>query len=166
MGGISVLLFLGIMSFIVMFLLVFMIIVIIYTTVSYILESLSARRIGENLQYRCSSSSWIPFYNKYLIGKMAGSEICGIISGFFSFAAFCLTAYFFYDTDMPVEIFIILLASLFITFISDAVSAHRLYKSAIGDYGIILTVFTVLTLGVLRPMFIFAIKSRVHKIEK
>ena len=45
-------------------------------------------------------------------------------------------------------------------FILDTLIAHRIYKSRAGKYGDVLTVFTVLSLGLLRPVFLFAVRNR------
>ena len=42
----------------------------------------------------------------------------------------------------------------------DTLIAHRIYKSRAGKYGDVLTVFTVLSLGLLRPVFLFAVRNR------
>lgn len=56
--------------------------------------------------------------------------------------------------------FILLLMALLAVFILDTLIAHRIYKSRAGKYGDVLTVFTVLSLGLLRPVFLFAVRNR------
>ena len=51
-------------------------------------------------------------------------------------------------------------AALLAVFILDTLIAHRIYKSRAGKYGDVLTVFTVLSLGLLRPVFLFAVRNR------
>ena len=50
--------------------------------------------------------------------------------------------------------------ALLAVFILDTLIAHRIYKSRAGKYGDVLTVFTVLSLGLLRPVFLFAVRNR------
>lgn len=54
----------------------------------------------------------------------------------------------------------LLLMALLAVFILDTLIAHRIYKSRAGKYGDVLTVFTVLSLGLLRPVFLFAVRNR------
>ena len=60
-------------------------------------------------------------------------------------------------------LFGIFLICILISFVLDVIIAHKIYTKAIGKYGDIFTVFSVLTLGFLRPIFLFAIRSKVKK---
>ena len=51
--------------------------------------------MSKNMGYKNTFTAWIPFYNKYLLGSIAGNKIMGIISGILSFVSICLGIYFY-----------------------------------------------------------------------
>ena len=112
------------------------------------------------MEYKNTFTAWIPFYNKYLLGKIAGNKIMGGISCILSFIAICLGTRFYINKELEIVLFIILVISLIITFILDTMIAHRIYKSRANKYGDILTVFNILSLGLLRPIFLFIIRNK------
>ena len=81
MGGISVMLLMGMLSAMYMFFIAVIAVLIIYFAVSYVFESIAAMGMCKNLYYKHSGTAWIPFYNKYLLGKIAGNKALGIIEG-------------------------------------------------------------------------------------
>ena len=132
MGGFSVVVLMSILSFIYLFFIAIFVAVILYIIMSY----------------------------KYLLGKIAGNKIMGAISGILSFIAICLGTRFYINKELEIVLFIILVISLIITFILDTMIAHRIYKSRTNKYGDILTVFNILSLGLLRPIFLFIIRNK------
>ena len=84
----------------------------------------------------------------------------GGISGILSFIAICLGTRLYINKKLEIVLFIILVISLIITFILDTMIAHRIYKSRANKYEDILTVFNILSLGLLRPIFLFIIRNK------
>ena len=74
MGGISVMLLMGMLSAMYMFFIAVIAVLIIYFAVSYVFESIAAMGMCKNLYCKHSATAWIPFYNKYLLGKIAGMD--------------------------------------------------------------------------------------------
>ena len=54
--------------------------------------------------------------------------------------------------------------SLMTTFILDAVIAHNIYKSRSEQHGELLTAFHILSLGLLRPIFLFALRNKKEQV--
>ena len=81
MGGISVLLLLGILSTIFWFFVAIFVIIAIYLLITYIFESVAISRINKNQKCNATFTAWIPFYNKYLLGKIANLKNQGIVLG-------------------------------------------------------------------------------------
>ena len=160
MGGFSVVVLMGILSFMFLFFIAIFIAAILYTIISYIFQGISIMCMSKNIGYKNTFTSWIPFYNKYLLGKIAGNKIIGLISGFLSLLIICLGTYFYIHKELEIVPFIILVVSLIITFILDTIVAHKIYKSYAYKYGDILTIFNILSLGLLRPIFLFVIKNK------
>ena len=160
MGGLSVIFLMSILSFIYFFFIAIFIFVVLYTVVSYTFESISIMTMGKSVGYKNSGFAWIPFYNKYFLGKIAGNNVIGIISAILTFISFFLGFYFYIYKELGNVLFIILIISLIVGFILDTVVAHKLYKSRTYKYSDILTIFTVLSLGLLRPLFLFIIRNK------
>lgn len=160
MGGFSVVVLMSILSFIYLFFIAIFVAVVLYIIMSYTFQGISIMCMCKNMGYKNTFTAWIPFYNKYLLGKIAGNKIMGGISCILSFIAICLGTRFYINKELEIVLFIILVISLIITFILDTMIAHRIYKSRVNKYGDILTVFNVLSLGLLRPIFLFIIRNK------
>lgn len=160
MGGLSVIVLMNILLFLYIFFITIFVAIILYIVISYTFEGISIMCMSKNMGYKNPFTAWIPFYNKYLLGKIVGNKIMGGISGILSFLSICLGARFFINKELEIVLFIILVISLIITFILDTIIAHRIYKSRANKYGDILTVFNILSLGLLRPIFLFIIRNK------
>ena len=160
MGGFSVIVLISILLFIYLFFIAVFVAVVLYIIMSYTFQGISIMCMCKNMGYKNTFTAWIPFYNKYLLGKIAGNKIMGGISGILSFIAICLGTRLYINKKLEIVLFIILVISLIITFILDTMIANRIYKSRANKYGDILTVFNILSLGLLRPIFLFIIRNK------
>ena len=153
MGGISVMLLL---SFFVFFI-VILAAIVLYCLISYIFESIAIMRLsGKN-----AAAAWIPFYNRYLLGKIADNRVMGGIAGVLAAVSFCLGISLLIPWEGEPLVLPLLVACLTATFILDTIVAHLLYTRYSEKYGDLFTIFTALTLGLLRPFFLFAIRNKV-----
>ena len=159
MGGFSVVVLMSILSFIYLFFIAIFVAVVLYIIMSYTFQGISIMCMSKNMGYKNAFTAWIPFYNKYLLGKIVGNKIMGGISGILSFLSICLGARFFINKELEIVLFIILVISLIITFILDTIIAHRIYKSRaqIQRY---INCINILSLGLLRPIFIFITRNK------
>ena len=167
MGGISVLFMMGMVSaFLIIFIWMF-IACLIYSVVRYVLEGISVMRMAERLGYKHGGVAWIPFYNNCLIGKIAGARTLGIISFVLSVITFGISiCYYIMAEGYPIVekfAFPAELALLAVKFVIDSVIAHKIYRKALGNNGDIMTVLTCLSLGLLRPIFFFAVRNKVGR---
>lgn len=55
------------------------------------------------------------------------------------------------------------LICIFVGFILDIVVSHKIYINVTPKYGDILTVLSVLTFGILRPIFLFIIRNKINR---
>lgn len=158
MGGISVLVLMSILSFIFAIILV----LLVYQVMVYFFESISIMCMCKNLKYNAPITAWIPFYNKYLLGKISGSKSLGIILASLNFlmvGSLILS----YSKNLNSGVFsIIFLICALVGFLFDIIVAHKIYDKAEIKYGDLLTVFSVLTVGILRPIFLFMIRNKVN----
>lgn len=159
MGGISVLFLLGIFSALFYFILAIIFIVLVYLLLSYIFEGIAIGKMCKNLNYKYAYTSWIPFYNKFLLGRIANHKKFGAMLAIINFTIInifiCL-----YNASSYSGLFLILFFILImLSFILNIVISHEIFKKAIGTYGDILTIFSVLSLGLLRPIFLFVLRN-------
>lgn len=110
--------------------------------------------------YKTAFTAWILFYNKYVLGKIAGNPIIGGIAGMLSFVSICSGVLFICKEWAGIVVFAVFVISLMTTFILDAVIAHNIYKSRSEQHGELLTAFHILSLGLLRPIFLFARRNK------
>lgn len=165
MGGISVLILMGILSFIFFAFIAIFLAIIVYVIIAYIFESISIMCMCKNLQYKATFTAWIPFYNKYLLGKIVGNKVLGLILALLNIATVLFGIYCYAQTEFIPVTFITFLVCAVLGFILDIVISHKIYKNVTNRYGDILTVLSVLTLGLLRPIFLFIIRNKVKKVH-
>ena len=159
MAGFGVLIVSGILSAIFLFFIAVFAAAAAYIMASYVLEGFSIACMRKKAGGAHTFPAWIPFYSKYLLGKLAGRRVMGAVSALLTLLSVCLCVYFYVCRELNTLLFILLLMALLAVFILDTLIAHRIYKSR-SKYGDILTVFTVLSLGLLRPVFLFAVRNR------
>ena len=157
MGGLSVIVLMNILLFLYILFITIFVAIILYIVISYTFEGISIMCMSKNMGYKNTFTAWIPFYNKYLL---AGNKIMGIISGILSFVSICLGIYFYIHKELEIVLFIILIISLIITFILDTIISHKIYISHTNKYGDILTIFNILSFGLLRPIFLFMVRNK------
>lgn len=160
MGGISVLVLLGIMSSLVYLFIAMFLVIVIYIIITYVFESMALKRMSINLQYKNSFTAWIPFYNKFLLGKIAENKKLGIILAIVDLMTACSGIYCYNQNEYIIQGFIIFLICILISFILNTILSNKIYKKAINKYSDILTVFSILSLGSLRPIFLFLVRNK------
>lgn len=165
MGGISVLFLMSILSFMFFIFIAIFLAIIIYAMITYIFESISIMSMIKNLQYQETYIAWIPFYNKYLLGEIAGSKKLGIILALFNIVAVCMGLFCYCQIEFNYIAFIMFLICIVVVFILDIVISHKIYIKTVPKYGDILTVLSVLTFGILRPIFLFLVRNKVKEEE-
>ena len=119
MGGLSVIVLMNILLFLYIFFITIFVAIILYIVISYTFEGISIMCMSKNMGYKNTFTAWIPFYNKCLLGKIAGNKIMGVISGVLSFISIFLGICFYINKELKIVLFIILTISLIITFILD-----------------------------------------------
>jgi hypothetical protein len=115
----------------------------------YILGSIGLMKIADKMGEEKSWIAWVPVLNLYLIGKLGFSNVVGwlmialgILSG---------------NRDTNNSIFSFALSIL------TAISLYKIY-SKVSDKAVLMTVFTVLSLGLLTPIFLFSIRNNEVKV--
>lgn len=159
MGGVSVLILLGFLSAMFFVLAALFFAVVIYLVVGYIFESIAIHKMCKNLNYKHCFTAWIPFYNKYLMGKISKSKVEGIIVSIFDAVSFILLGFLYGSSQYNEWVMLTFLILVIISFVLKIVMSHKIFSKALGRYGDIMTIFSVLSLGFLRPIFLFSIRD-------
>lgn len=158
MGGFGIAILFSLFSFIYLFFVAIAIGVILYLLYSYVFQSIASMCMLKNIGYVYPFTAWIPFYHKYLLGKIANKQILGAISGVLSFISICLCVHFYIHLDFDSVLFSILTISFMTTLIIETIIAHQIYKTH-TKYADIFTIFTILSFGILKPIFLFIIRN-------
>lgn len=138
----------------------------VYFLYAYTLESLSVMRILRGAGKKGAVLAWVPFYKQYLLGKIAGCPKLGaaVALDYLAAAVLCLLPNV--AERYLVYIALAILALLVLAFVLKSMLYHRIYQLAAPKRYDLFTIFGVVTLGILRPAFLFALKNKVHKTEE
>ena len=135
-------------------------IVLAILLVFYILGSLGLMGIANKTETKGGWMAWLPIFNVYLIGKMGFSKAIGWVLVILAFlggtgelslndevvaSGSILPSPF--NTIAQLTMIIIIVASL-----------YKIYNR-VSDKAVVMTVFTVLSFGILAPIFLFAIRK-------
>ena len=156
MGGISVLVVLGLfMSFYAFYLFVIFISVF-YLFENYLFECVYLYKKEHSL------IAWLPYYNKYLIGKQVNKEKEGI---FLMVIEILGTICFYLSLNVQLGsldtiIFLLFLGCILLSFIMNIYISHQIIKKVYPKYGDWITVFNVLTLGFFRSISLFLVRNK------
>ena len=161
MGGISVLVLLGLLSGLYMLFIAVFFAVVFYLIIIYVFEALAVMGMGECRGEHAPALAWIPFYNKYLLGKIAGKKIQGAFSGILTIVMIGTGAYCYRTLTMDNLIFGTFLVSAILGFILDLVIAYSIYKNTVPKWKDVLLVVSILSGGLLRPVILFGLRKKV-----
>ena len=164
MAGFSISILMSIIMFMYLFFIAIFVAIILYLIIIYTFEGISIMCMGKKLKYKNIFTAWIPFYNKYVLGKISNSKVLGMISCVLSFISVLLGIRFYIQQELEVALFIVLIISLIVTFILDTIISHKIYKAP-NKYGDILTIFNILSFGLLRPIFLFILRNKSIKVN-
>lgn len=146
------------------------IILLICAIIKYIFDGFGLMEMAKVKNEKYTWLSWIPCAKEYLLGKLAYNSNVGataylcvtigvsVISFIVSFIIGLVGEYY---EDLTLTLFILY---IFIIILSIAYSVfyyitmYKLYKQ-FSDKAVIMIVFTILTGGMLSPIFIFAIRK-------
>ena len=156
MAGFSISILMSIIMFMYLFFIAIFVAIILYLIISYTFEGISIMCMGKKLKYKNIFTAWIPFYNKYVLGKISNSKVLGMISCVLSFISVLLGIRFYIQQELEVALFIVLIISLIV----DTIISHKIYKARANKYGDILTIFNILSFGLLRPIFLFILRNK------
>ena len=166
MGGISVLVLLGFLSGLYMLFIAVFFVAVLYLIINYVFEALAVLGMRESRGDRVPALAWIPIYNKYLLGEIAGKKVLGVFSGIFTLVMIGTGAYCYRTLTMDRLIFGAFLVSAILGFILDLVIAYRLYKNVVPKWKDVLLLLSILSGGLLRPVILFGLRKKVTETDK
>ena len=163
MGGLSIFILLSIlMSMFFIFFIVVMAITI-YILINYIFESIFLHTILKRKNYKYSSFSFIPFYNKCILGKVSEKRKLGISLGIIDAITVILIIISYtikiFPSTINTIIFFIIILLLILSFIFNLILTHSIIKKVYPKLTDILTIINVFTLGFFRSIILFFIRN-------
>lgn len=140
------------------------IIIGIYMLINYIFESIFLHTIAKKNDYKYPITSWIPFYNKCVLGRIADKKGLGIALCMIDIFNLILIMISYHITILPsvinTIIFLLIILLLILSFIFNLVLSHSIMKKVTSKFADVLTVLNVLTLGFSRSIILFIIRNR------
>jgi len=115
----------------------------------YVLGSLGLMNIARKHGHAHDWAAWIPFYNSYLLGKIAYNKQVGFVLALVGFLSFSDWVIGFLPAPFS---YIPLICLVGLTF----VSLHRTYKR-MSEKALLMTISTLFSCGLLFPIFLFVI---------
>ncbi len=159
-------------EFIIYLIIALLIIVAIKAIVIYVFESIFIYKITKNKTYNYPIISFIPFINKYYLGKIANSNKIGIsilinhILIIIWFSILCIP--FFIRNDNNIinsflyKTFFVIIILFLVNFILNIYLTHKITKEVLGKKAVFLTLLNIFTLGISRPIVLFAIRKKLY----
>lgn len=135
---------------------------ILYLLYSYLLESVFCMRYSKSAGLKHPALAWIAFWGQYLLGKAAGMKYLGAALAVDHIIILLL--YICCGTSYYVVMYGLLLLFVAAGFVLKAVICHRIYKIAVPGYYKLLSVLCVISLGVLRPVFLLFVN--IHELAR
>ncbi len=164
MGGISVFILLSILMSVFFVFLIIAIIIGIYMLINYIFESIFLHTIAKENHYKYPITSWIPFYNKCILGRIADKKGLGIALSIIEIFSLILIIISYRITTLPgvmnTIIFLLIILLLILSFIFNLVLSHSIMKKVTLKFADFLTILNVLTLGFSRSIILFIMRNR------
>lgn len=155
MGGVGMFIILGILSAIYTVFLAVFFIIVIYLLVSYVFESLALHTMSN---YK--TLSWVPCLNKYCLGSLVKKEKMGLVLTIVDLMMVILGSYLFLSGAYSALLFLLLLLLTAVSFVLNTILAHLIFKERSARFGDIYTILSVLSLGLLRPIFMFVLRNK------
>ncbi|MEE3344098.1 MAG: hypothetical protein VZS44_08430 [Bacilli bacterium] len=149
---------------ILIFFIIAVICISIYALLQYIFDSIFIYKIMKKKNKKNAMISWIPYYNKVILAKIAKKKLFGwIIFVLHLICVFLLIVLniLFHDTLTSLfEIIIIIIAMLeVIIFILNMVLFHKIMKRVTNKYVDLLVLLNVFTLGIFRSIILFMVRD-------
>ncbi|MBQ7278018.1 MAG: hypothetical protein IJR17_02315 [Clostridia bacterium] len=158
MAGFGIVTLMSVLTVLFLCLLALLEVLLLFALARYILQAFTIRSMGGGRVH--PAGAWIPFYQSYCLGRLTGHQVLGALSGCFSLGSLGILVCFYSRgwTFQP-YLFAALLLLQTLTFLFNTLIAHAVFIDRWPQYGWLLTTFCVLSLGLLRPIFLFALRK-------
>ena len=128
-------------------------------TIKYILNSIFIYTNLKKINYKYPLFAWIPIYNDYLFGKIVHRKKTGIFI-FWGTIFYIISIFLPYNINVN-RLFINLVCIVFYTCILLKLTlVHKVLKNTIPKYAIVLTVFNILTYGIVGAIALVIVKDK------
>ena len=129
-----------------------LLVLFLFALILHILLAIGLKKIADESGTKNSWMAYVPILNIYIMGKMA----YGMVYAYILLILSCISTFYIKDLSNILPQFVILMI-VSITILGVLASIYRIYKKA-SRHHIIMFIFTILSLGLLSPFFLFAIR--------
>lgn len=158
MAGFSIVML--VMAFMVIFFII-SVVVMICEVVDYVFESIALMEMSKEKGVPAPGTAWIPIYQRYILGKVSGNTAMGItalITDSISLVAIILS-FFWYGETLGNLLWLLASGAKIVSFIMVMVLSYQIFVQRKKKYATLYTVFSVLTGGFLRAIFLFVVRK-------
>lgn len=149
---------------ILIFFIIAVICISIYALLQYVFDSIFMYKVMKKKKEKGLILSWIPFYNKVILAKIAKKELYGwiifVLHLICVFLLIVLSIMYHNTLTSLFEIIVLIIAILeVIIFILNMVLFHIIMKRLTNKYVDLLVIFNVFTLGIFRSIILFMVRN-------
>lgn len=138
--------------------------VTVWLMMSYCFESIAVARFRKNGGAKHTFSAWLPFYNKYLLGKLTGGRAFGVWLGVTCLLRALLLggalAAVRTNRDLAVILSAAALSVTVVAYVLNSVAAAFFFDKCSAKSFMALTVCSIVSFGTLRPILLFAVRKK------
>lgn len=157
----------SIVLMIMVFWLFFAVIGMIIGVCEYVFESVALMDMSKEKGYPLPGTAWIPIYQRYILGKLGGNTAVGIAA----LVTQCVgivgsIVRLAFNGNLNTLIFWVSSLANLASFVMVMVLSYNIFAKTKKQYAVVFTVLSVLTGGFLRPIFLFAVRKDIAKVEE
>lgn len=139
------------------FSIIFIVCFAIIKFILYIFQSFGLLNISKHEQYKYPYIAWIPCASHYVLGKFCMGNKEGIIYGLLTLVKLILIiSVILVENTILFHIFLVYIIAYFVI---DMLIMNKFYEKVYKNPQIF-TIFTIITFGLLKPIFIYTVKIK------
>ncbi len=139
--------------------LIIIVFVFFWGTIKYILNSIFIYTNLKKINYKFPLLAWVPIYNDYLFGKLVHRKIMGITI-FWGIIFYIISIFLPYNINVN-RLFSNIVCIVFYTCVLlKLILVHKVLKNTIPKYAILITVFNILTYGIVGAIALVIVRDK------
>ena len=137
------------------------VIALICQAVDYVFESIALMDMSKEKVLPLPGTAWIPIYQRYVLGKVSGNTALGIVALVGDSVSLLATflSFFWYGETPGNLLWLLATSARIVSFVAIMVTSYQIFTQRKKKYAVLYTVFSILTFGFLRAIFLFAVRK-------